>query len=189
MRRRRLERDLGPLQVVFDDPRQEPFDRCLAWKSAQYLATGYRDLFERHENVQMFVELRRRGALVVTSLWAGELLLAAHLGAFADNRLYWWVPAYDPEFARYSPGRLMLEAMLRESFHRQHVEFDFLIGNEAYKWYYATHFRTIGPLGSPPLGLRIRQQAKRWVGRTVREHRRLAPVANGLKRALRVWRQ
>ena len=70
----------------------------------------------------------RRGLLAVFTLSAGQTLLSIHIEAVEDNRLYWWVPAYDPELAQYSPGRLLLENLLADSFARGHAEFDFLVG-------------------------------------------------------------
>lgn len=73
------------------------------------------------------------------------------MSAMLDKgRLYWWVPAYDSAYSQYSPGRLLLHFLLRESFNQHHTEFDFLWGDEDYKWYYATHVRLIADLGARP---------------------------------------
>jgi hypothetical protein len=149
--RRRLEQTAGALRFAFDDPSEAVFTTALAWKSSQYLASGYPDLFARPQCVELFRQLRRRGVLVVNSLHAGSTLIAAHLGSLHDGRFTWWVPSYDPAFGTWSPGRLLLEDALRESQARGHTEFDFLIGDERYKYQYATHERVIGPLGTPGL--------------------------------------
>ena len=160
-KRRKAERDLGKLSFVYDDPRKEPFESCLVWKSAQWRRTGSVDLFGTDlRHVQLFRELRRRGLLVVSTLSAGEALLAVHIGAAADNRLYWWVPAYDILMARYSPGRLLLEYLLEESFARNQRRFEFLLGDEKYKWHYATHALEVGALGKPTLYSFLRYEAK-----------------------------
>ena len=131
----------------YDDQRPEAFELCIRWKAAQYLASGYENLFAREACVKLFRRLRERGVLVVASLSAGDRIVAAHLGTLHAQRQTWWVPAYDVELARYSPGRLLLEAALQESQARKHLEFDFLIGDEGYKYLYATHERVIGPVG------------------------------------------
>lgn len=59
---------------------------------------------------------RAEGLLAVSSLRAGERLLAAHLGVLWERRFYYWIAAYDPELARFSPGRLLTEAMLESSY-------------------------------------------------------------------------
>jgi Acetyltransferase (GNAT) domain len=182
-RRKKVERDLGPLRFIFDDARDEPFVSCIRWKSAQWRSTGQIDGFaNKPQHVRMLRELKRRGLLTVSTLSAGETLLSVHLGAIADNRLYWWLPAYDPELARYSPGRLLLEDLLAESFARHHAEFDFLIGGEAYKWHYATHNRDIGPLGKPPLAAFLRHEAKMHIRRVLERNPRLFEAARALRR-------
>lgn len=170
-KRRKAERDLGALRFVYDDPREEPFEACIAWKSAQWRRTGSVDLFAvEPRHVRLFRELRCRGLLLVSTLSAGEKLLSVHIGAVADNRLYWWVPAYDTRLARYSPGRLLLEDLLAESFARNHDRFEFLLGDEEYKWRYATHTLEVGPLGKPSLNLFLRYEARTLI-RTVLERR------------------
>jgi CelD/BcsL family acetyltransferase involved in cellulose biosynthesis len=101
-------------------------------------------------------------------LSAGGEVIAVHLGASHEGRTYWWIPSYGPEFAKFSPGRLMLESLLRASFERGDHEFDFLIGEEAYKWHYATHTRVIGAAGTPPLSLRVEKELKRQAKRALR---------------------
>jgi hypothetical protein len=180
-RRKRLARDVGPVRFTFDDERPEVFEACLRWKSAQYVASGLPDLFADRRNVELFRQLRARGVVVVSSLSAGDALLAAHLGGLSDERLYWWVPTYDVEWARYSPGRLLLEDLLQASHARRHAEFDFLIGDEAYKFHYATHSRVIGPVGVPPLGAQLRAEARRRVKRVVEASPRVKALLDRLR--------
>ena len=183
-RQRKLERDLGPVRFTFDDERPEAFDSCVRWKSAQYRETGLPDLFAEPRNVELFRRLRQRGVVVLSSLCAGERLVAAHLGGLADARLAWWVPAYDPVLAGYSPGRLMLHELLRESHARGHREFDFLIGDEAYKYHYATHSRLIGPLGTPPLRDRLLGTLTSKTKAALEGHPALMSAARTMKRHL-----
>ncbi len=167
--RRRIEKDLGPLRFVLDDAAPQVFETCIAWKSGQYVATGLPDMFADPRNVALFRGLRERGVLLVSSLYAGDTLLAAHLGSSHEGRVGWWVPAYDPNLSKFSPGRLLLEDMLKASHARGDVEFDFLIGDEAYKFQYATHNRVVGAVGTPPLKQLLvstaRKQAKRLLER------------------------
>lgn len=183
-RLKKMVRDLGPLRFELADPRPEPFERCIRWKSAQYRETGLTDMFADPLNVELFRELVKRGAAVVTTLSAGETLLAVHLAGLADNRLYWWVPAYDPAWAKYSPGRLLLLESLKESQRRGHAEFDFLIGDEGYKWHFATHNRAIAELGEPPLGLRVQREAKRRLKSALGRYPAALEAARAVKRRL-----
>ncbi|MFT3710233.1 MAG: GNAT family N-acetyltransferase [Archangium sp.] len=158
--RRRVEREVGPLKFEFDDRRPETFDACVKWKSAQYLASGYTDMFANPVNVELFKRLHARGAIVVCSLTAGSTLMAVHFASNNDRRLASWVPAYDVATQKFSPGRLLLEDMLKASHARGDVEFDFLIGNEGYKFQFSTHTRVIGEVGSPPVGHLLKTKAR-----------------------------
>lgn len=184
--RRKLERDLGPLRFTFDDARPEVFDACIRWKSAQYRATGLEDGFARPESVELFRRLRARGVVAVSSLFAGSTLLAAHLGSVTSRRLGWWIPAYDPDLRRYAPGRLLLLELLRASAERQDVEFDFLIGDEAYKFLFATHNRVIGPVGTPPLVEQVWAQTQRRAKALLAKAPRAYALARQLKRRLQL---
>lgn len=183
-KRRKLEKDLGPVRFLFHDERPEVFATCLRWKSSQYLASGYRDLFASPSNVELFRRLAAAGVVRISSLSAGSRLLAVHLGALYEGRCYWWVPAYDPEVGKYSPGRLMLEDLLEHSYRAGHHEFDFLIGEEAYKWHYATHTRVAGPLGTPPLRLRAERLAKARMKAVLQRYPQVWERAQALKRRL-----
>ena len=180
--RRKLERDLGPVSFVFDDQRPDVFNALVRWKSGQYVSTGVGDMFAKPENVELFRRLMSQKAVVMSSLSAGSTLLAAHFGSLTDERLTWWVPAYDPAYSKYSPGRLMLEELIRESHRRSQLEFDFLIGDEAYKFNYATHNRLIGPVGTPPLGERVVARLKKEAKSLLARSPRVYELARALKR-------
>lgn len=181
IKHRKLEKALGPLTFHYDDPRPEVFNLCIQWKAAQYVASGYENLFAREACVQLFRRLRERGVLVISSLQAGDRIVAAHLGTLHAGRQTYWLPSYDVELARFSPGRLLLEDMLRESLSRKHVEFDFLIGNEGYKYLYATHERIIGPVGTPALMERATIEARRFAKKTLAKHPATKQLLVGLR--------
>lgn len=182
---RKLARDVGPVSFVFDDARPEVFDAVVRWKSAQYVATGVGDMFARPENVELFRRLRARGVVVVSSLSAGDKLLAAHFGSVNDGRLGWWIPAYDPAWQKYSPGRLMLLELMKAGFARKDVEFDFLIGDEDYKFIYATHNRVIGPLGTPPLREQLVAEARKRARALLMRYPRAYELAREVKKRVR----
>jgi CelD/BcsL family acetyltransferase involved in cellulose biosynthesis len=48
-----------------------------------------------------------------STLHAGDRLVAAHMGMRSGNTLHYWFPAYDPEFAKYSPGIILLLRLAR----------------------------------------------------------------------------
>lgn len=154
---RKLGRELGEVSFRFHDPAPEVLAQCMRWKSDQYLRTGLWDLFASKRNVELFEELNRRQLLTTTTLRADTTLLGAHIGVLHEGRFYSWVPAYDPDCNKYSPGTLLFDYLLEESYQQKHEVFDFLIGNEPYKWNYATHAHVVESYGTPGLRQRIYQ--------------------------------
>ena len=62
---------------------------------------------------------------------------AYHFGFLLDGKYTWYTPTFDPELSAYSPGEVLLRRLFL-SFSSDHVrEFDFTIGDEAYKKRYA----------------------------------------------------
>ena len=156
---RRLEKELGPVRIeTTHDP--FAFERCIALKSEQYRRTGARDLFAAERHVALLRRLVADGLATTEALWAGDTLVAAHIGMRHDGRYSWWFPAYEPEHDRFSPGRVLLVALLKDSFERGDTEFDFLLGDEEYKWHFATDVRLVDSVGSPSLSLRLHRLMK-----------------------------
>jgi CelD/BcsL family acetyltransferase involved in cellulose biosynthesis len=94
-------------------------EQLIAWKREQYARSGATDFLGRAEpraylfNLLKLHDPEFRGAL--SGLWAGERLLAIHMGMMARGILHWWFPAYDRNFANYAPGRLMLTKLTEEA--------------------------------------------------------------------------
>lgn len=160
-RQRKLEKELGNIQIILDDRRSTALETCFRWKSEQSRRTGAIDQFADPSNLNFLRELAAKQVLLVSSLSAGEHLLAVDLGMLNQGRFYSWVTAYDSAYSQYAPGRLLLHSLLEDSFKQQHTEFDFLWGGEDYKWNYATHVRLIADLGSRPLSQELKRFAKK----------------------------
>jgi CelD/BcsL family acetyltransferase involved in cellulose biosynthesis len=87
----------------------------IRWKSEQYRRTGAEDRFAMPwfrqvvENVYDCQTERFSGVLSV--LRAGTVPVAMHFGMRAGSVWHYWFPAYDPQYAAYSPGILLLLKM------------------------------------------------------------------------------
>ncbi len=66
--------------------------------------------------------------------------MAVHLGLQSADRLCWWFPAYDPELGRYSPGLILLLALIAEGSARQVPILDLGRGEHDYKLRVADRF-------------------------------------------------
>ena len=110
-RRRRLEREVGPVRFVFDAQDPEALQTLMTWKSAQYRRTGRADRFAWPWVVALLQSmLESRAASCagrLSLLYAGEALVAGHFGLSSEGVIPTWFPAYDTRFSRYSPGLLL----------------------------------------------------------------------------------
>lgn len=182
-RQRKLENEVGTLQYHLHDPRPEVLETCFRWKSKQLQRQDLPNPFANSIHLQFFEKLVEHQIVSVSSLSAGERLVAVDLGMVDQGRFYLWVTSYDPAYSQYAPGRLLLHFLLEESFKQQHTEFDFLWGGEDYKWNYATHVRLIGDLGTRPFP----RQVKRLVKNTLRPFPNLTRSVKRIRNTLLSW--
>lgn len=115
---RKLRRQAGELRFVFDERDPTALRTLMAWKSAQYRRTGRRDRFAQEWITRLVGRLARTRAPecsgTLSVLYAGERPVAAHFGLRSASVLACWFPAYDPEFAKFSPG-LVLHLRMAEA--------------------------------------------------------------------------
>ncbi|MGH9799688.1 MAG: GNAT family N-acetyltransferase, partial [Blastocatellia bacterium] len=134
---RRLERDCGAVRFVLHSDDAADLDRVLGWKSAQYLATGKNDLFYIPwiRNLVEQVHTRRSDNFsgLLSLLYAGDQLIAGHLGMQAGAVWHYWFPAYDACYSRYSPGIILLLKMAEAATDLGVSAIDFGKGTAVYK--------------------------------------------------------
>lgn len=115
---RRLARDAGGLRYVHDERDPATLRTLMAWKSAQYRRTGRGDRFAHRWIVELVEHLfqarEEHFAGQLSVLYAGGRPVAAHFGLRSPHVLACWFPAYDTEFAKYSPG-LVLNLRMAEA--------------------------------------------------------------------------
>ncbi|OEJ35410.1 cellulose biosynthesis protein CelD [Streptomyces subrutilus] len=108
---RRLARRIGPLRFVFDERNPTALRTLVAWKSAQYRRTGRRDRFAQewiNNLVHILAATDTPGCSgLLSALYAGERLVAAHFGLRSRTVLSYWFPAYDRDVAPFSPGLVL----------------------------------------------------------------------------------
>ncbi|CAN7585222.1 GNAT family N-acetyltransferase [Phenylobacterium sp. LjRoot164] len=116
-KRRKVEREVGEATFQAFSRSRTDFDRLLAWKSAQYRATGQTDIFQTEWTLALLRDLFESrdpdfGAVLFT-LHFGDRLAAVHLHLRGRRTVHGWLIAHDPEFERYSPGILLFQDILR----------------------------------------------------------------------------
>jgi CelD/BcsL family acetyltransferase involved in cellulose biosynthesis len=147
-KQRKLERDLGATSFRFDTRDPRALSLLMRWKSGQYRRTGRRDRFAS-EWIERLVwdlfETRSNGcAGILSALYSGDRIVAAHFGLRSDRSLSCWFPAYDPSLARYSPG-LSLHLRMADAAATAGLRYlDLGKGDEVYKQSLKTGDLTVG---------------------------------------------
>ena len=112
---RRLGREIGPLRYTAHEVDPTVLDEVLAWKSAQYERTGKPDVFRlpwTRALVQAIHQTQTKGfAGVLSTLHAGDRLIAGHFGMRSHESWHYWLPSYNRTFAKYSPGLILILKM------------------------------------------------------------------------------
>jgi len=134
---RMLEREVGEVRTDFDVRDREVLRLLMRWKSAQYRRTGRFDRFANRAIVQVVEELmasRSEGCSgVLSALYAGGQPVAARFGLRSHHVLVGWFPAFDPSFAKYKPGSLLLWKVAEASAAHGVSRIDLGKGHEDYK--------------------------------------------------------
>lgn len=112
---RRMEREVGRLRFVPHSSDPEALARVLDWKSEQYQRSGWSDLFGTRWGRGLVGRLQGLQSPafggVLSLLYAGPRLVAGHLGMRSRTIWHYWFPAYARQFAKYSPGLILLLMM------------------------------------------------------------------------------
>ncbi|MEO9970679.1 MAG: GNAT family N-acetyltransferase [Hyphomonadaceae bacterium] len=140
---RLIEKEFGGMSFTADDRSTDALDWLLARKSAQYKMTGLHDVLAP-DWVQRFMRnlhscrTPRFGGRLST-LRFGDSLVAAELDLISDTIVHGWITVFDNDYARYSPGHLLIKEIICDMPRTGHVVTDMGAGDSAYKKYYETY--------------------------------------------------
>lgn len=111
-KRRKAERRAGAVRFVLDADPSTVFPELLRWKGAQLEATGVPNRLKRPWVRELLERIRAKTepgfAGVLSALYLGDKLAAAHFGMRTASVLHYWFPAYDAELSMHTPGNLCL---------------------------------------------------------------------------------
>jgi CelD/BcsL family acetyltransferase involved in cellulose biosynthesis len=134
---RRIEREIGALRFIADSTDAQALDNVLGWKSDQYRTTGNTDLFVPgwiREAIYGIWERRADGfSGALSLLYAGDRLIAGHMGMRSRHVWHYWFPAYDSRAAKYSPGLILLVKIAEHAPQTGVGMIDLGKGTDAYK--------------------------------------------------------
>ncbi len=81
------------------------------------------------------------GWLLFSVVLFNQQPIAFHLGFEYKDRIIWYKPTFDVEYAKQSPGEVLIKYLLEYALEQGVAEFDLTIGEEAFKYRFANHTR------------------------------------------------
>ncbi len=193
-RARNLARDVGEVRCVADSRETGMLHTLMAWKSEQYRRIAAIDRFERPWVVGLLEALHATRTAhfsgVLSAIYAGDQPVAAQFGLLSGNVYAGWFTAYDPRFAKYSPGLVKLLRVAEELAALGVHTIDLGEGAAAYKERLKTHDIFVGSgivTGRSMLAAahRVSRNSVQWAGHAVFHHPRLYRATRYVRNALR----
>jgi len=139
-RRRKRLSELGRLRFLVAQERTDILrlvERMIEQKRQRYRETGVQDQFVDPAHADFYrtlaLDLVPKGIVHLSALMLDDRILAAHWGAIHGKRFYHLMPSYESQWRKYSPGRLLLEDLLKWCYESGLEVLDFTGGEEKYK--------------------------------------------------------
>jgi CelD/BcsL family acetyltransferase involved in cellulose biosynthesis len=185
---RKLGREVGALRFEVSTADPDVLARLREWKRAQRDRTQTADPLDEpwaERAVERCLATTRPDfAGVLSALYAGDELVAAHLGLRSRSTLHIWFPTYNVAHETYSPGLILLFELVRAAAEQGIHRIDFGKGPERYKTSWMTGeeplaegFVDLRPVGSLVTGTV-------YAGRRRLRGTRAASLARGPRRRL-----
>jgi CelD/BcsL family acetyltransferase involved in cellulose biosynthesis len=132
---RLLNRDFGEVRFISNCREEAVLSAIFNWKAQRFDAGASSPWIQ---SVLKVLHGTRTSDFsgVLSALYAGDRLVAAHFGVRSNNTLHYWFPAFNPEFGRYTPGWLLIYFLLEHLTTMGCEVLDFGPGGEKYKEYF-----------------------------------------------------
>ncbi len=108
---RKIQREVGPLRFTNHDPDSSTLETVIKWKQQQLAEMHRVDMYRSlwvNEVVRNVCCVQNEGfSGLVSTLHAGDQLIAAMIGMRSYHVISSWIPTFNPEFRKYSPGLLL----------------------------------------------------------------------------------
>ncbi|MFC2970225.1 GNAT family N-acetyltransferase [Acidimangrovimonas pyrenivorans] len=146
-KRRKLTRELGELRFLAHDPSAAAWQSFLDWKARSLGKQGVRGFLAEPWLAGLIDDLRATqepefGGYLST-LYAGDRLVAVHFGLRSARVWHWWFPTYDEELGSYSPGLILMLLCIEEAAATGMIELDFGRGTQRYKREFSNRSRPL----------------------------------------------
>lgn len=133
--------ELGKLRFIVADNESkinEITKFMIFQKGKRFNKKGTWNMFEIKEYRRLYQNIDQDlgclGKVHCSALYLDEKIIAAHWGFLSSNCFYYIMPSHDGgTFAKFSPGKILLESLIKLCIDIGIYKFDFTVGNETYK--------------------------------------------------------
>jgi CelD/BcsL family acetyltransferase involved in cellulose biosynthesis len=139
-----LTRDCGGIEVqILENGIEEHLGELMAWYRQRRKVTEQKDAFENYPGKLDFLrsvirDFEPKGLVRLSVLTGGGEVVAYQLDWVDQGIWYYYMPAFNDYFAKYSPSKILLYETLRLAFNDPKIhEFNFMRGEEPYKAQFA----------------------------------------------------
>lgn len=115
-------------------------------KANRYIKTNKRNIFADKRFIKFYQKQFNNNKVLKTHisiLKLDEKIISIHIGIIHNNSFYYLMPAYDEQFSKFSPGKILLSYLLKWTEENEIYLFDFTTGNENYKTIWANNVNSI----------------------------------------------
>lgn len=185
----KAERTYGAVKFAADVVDESDLQKVIELKRGQYAATGAKDYFAEQHHLDLLKSLLHTRSAefggMLSTLYAGPHLVAAHFGIRSGSVLHWWFPVYDPEFSALAPGWMLLRELVMAAPSLGITRIDLGRGEDEYKRRAKTGEMFVSQ------GLVTRSSARRALRRahgSIVSAAKASPLGPGLRSAVRKLR-
>ena len=133
----KLIRQVGPLRLEMQTVDDRLLQQILDLKSEQYQRTKLFDKFSIswiREFLHLLLHQTHPTYGQLSVLYAGDKLIAGHMGMRERKLLHYWFPVYDTQFDYASPGTALFLEIVKQASVEGIDKIDFGYGELPYKW-------------------------------------------------------
>jgi len=142
--RRKTEREIGPIRFTYDDPSNALFDRHICLRNSLNRKLGNRSSLDSGWVGELLRVIRKKRdpdfTGMLSTLHAGDRLIASHFGIRSGGTWHWWFPAYDLAVANLGPGMALLNECAQAAPGDGVTTIDFGRGDSRYKHLFADRY-------------------------------------------------
>jgi CelD/BcsL family acetyltransferase involved in cellulose biosynthesis len=147
---KRIERDIGPVRFEMREKSQVLLNELMRLKSEQSIRTmsttgdPFSERWVRQLLADGLASMEDDFGASLSTLYAGDKLLALHYGLRSGPSLHSWFPVFDPAYAYYQPGLLLLRKIIETGCQQGLTLIDLGRGTASYKMRFKTSVVRLG---------------------------------------------